>query len=71
MIKDGTWTWEKVAAQNAAVASKTGKAGMVVRELRLQGLGQPRHGVGRLGRPGVERGRQDLRVRQSRDGSRP
>ncbi|MET8054542.1 sugar ABC transporter substrate-binding protein [Streptosporangium sp. NPDC005286] len=32
MIEEGTWTWEKVAAQNAAVASKTGKAGMVVRD---------------------------------------
>ncbi|WP_030911600.1 ABC transporter substrate-binding protein [Streptosporangium amethystogenes] len=32
MIKAGTWTWEKVVAQNAAVASGTGKAGMVVRD---------------------------------------
>ncbi|AWS43050.1 sugar ABC transporter substrate-binding protein [Streptosporangium sp. 'caverna'] len=32
LIKDGKWTWETVAAQNAAVAAKTGKAGMVVRD---------------------------------------
>lgn len=32
MIKDGAWTWEKVVAQNAAVASKTGKTGMVIRD---------------------------------------
>ncbi|GAA0831047.1 ABC transporter substrate-binding protein [Streptosporangium amethystogenes subsp. fukuiense] len=32
MIEEGTWTWEKVVAQNAAVVSKTGKAGMVVRD---------------------------------------
>ncbi|MFS1301206.1 ABC transporter substrate-binding protein [Streptosporangium longisporum] len=37
MIKDGTWTWEKVVAQNAAVAERTGKAGMVVRDFDYKG----------------------------------
>ncbi|MEU4833875.1 extracellular solute-binding protein [Streptosporangium sp. NPDC023615] len=37
MIEDGAWTWEKVVAQNAAVAGRTGKAGMVVRDFDYKG----------------------------------
>ena len=50
LIAAGEWTWDKAVATASAVQATTGKGGLVVARLRLQGLGQPGLDLGRLGR---------------------